>query len=431
MTSNHSPLYHYNEHYDRTAEAQKDVQNLVGTKISGIVRIGNGAYGTVFKGTENNCGDAVALKHLSNVSTTQNGISLAIMREIFLLKRLAHFDHENVMRLQDVMWGDNCMVMVFPFLEFDLSTYMEKHRPHGIGGRRIRELLKQMLLGLDFLHMHKVVHRDIKPQNILVSKDHKVKIADFGLSRIVTSTNVLTPVVVTVWYRGPEVLLEQEYDSKVDIWSIGCIMAEMYRLEPLFQIHGNSDANQLRAIFSFLGIPPEEKWPMRCPYRMSMLEGCGGGKPVDEVVPQIREDEEACELLRWMLQFDGRDRPTATQATKHAYFNLLNPFHIPLQLPSPCELPLVENQPSTARINSRCSTQYANRRLSFSNTSRPTSTIDHNVEGWQKNRVKPRIISPSMTLNCDESNHLSYLDNQKLGGNQHERSTSEASNISR
>lgn len=110
-----------------------------------------------------------------------------------------------------------------------------------------QRLSKELLNGIDFLHSHRIIHRDLKPSNLLISGQGQLKIADFGLAKTYDFEMRLTQVVVTLWYRGPEILLSQPYNSKVDIWSAGCIIAEMYAKRALFP--GTSDANQLGKIF--------------------------------------------------------------------------------------------------------------------------------------------------------------------------------------
>lgn len=122
-------------------------------------------------------------------------------------------------------------------------------------------MTKEILTGLSFLHSHRIVHRDIKPQNLLVSSEGQIKVADFGLAKTYDVQMKLTAVVVTLWYRPPEILLGQQYTSAVDIWSVACILAELYQLRPLFP--GTSEKNQLEKIFEMSGTPNE--WPDNAP----------------------------------------------------------------------------------------------------------------------------------------------------------------------
>lgn len=117
----------------------------------------------------------------------------------------------------------------------------------------------QILTGVDFLHSNRIVHRDLKPANILITNKGQIKLADFGLARIYQHAQLLTAVVVTLWYRSPEVLLQSSYASPVDIWSCGCIFSELYNRKPLFC--GKSENDQLCKIFDTIGAPHCSEWP--------------------------------------------------------------------------------------------------------------------------------------------------------------------------
>lgn len=119
---------------------------------------------------------------------------------------------------------------------------------------------EEILTGISFLHSHRIVHRDLKPQNLLVSSAGHIKVADFGLAKTYDYEMKLTSVVVTLWYRPPEILLNQKYTSAVDIWSVACVIAEMIQLAPLFG--GQSEKNQLEKILELTGTPDE--WPENC-----------------------------------------------------------------------------------------------------------------------------------------------------------------------
>ena len=116
---------------------------------------------------------------------------------------------------------------------------------------------------MDFLHTNRIVHRDLKPANILVTNEGRLKLADFGLARIYQQTQPLTAVVVTLWYRAPEVLLQSSYASPVDLWSVGCIFAELFTRRPLFC--GQSENDQLCKIFEIIGAPLKSEWPKELP----------------------------------------------------------------------------------------------------------------------------------------------------------------------
>ncbi|NXE58156.1 CDK4 kinase, partial [Casuarius casuarius] len=194
-----------------------------------VAEIGVGAYGTVYKARDLQSGKFVALKNV-RVQTTENGLPLSTVREVALLKRLEHFDHPNIVRLMDVCATartecETKVTLVFEHVDQDLKTYLDKAPAPGLPLDTIKDLMRQFLRGLDFLHSNCIVHRDLKPENILVTSNGQVKLADFGLARIYSCQMALTPVVVTLWYRAPEVLLQSTYATPVDMWSVGCIFA--------------------------------------------------------------------------------------------------------------------------------------------------------------------------------------------------------------
>uniref|UniRef100_A0A8C4QPI3 cyclin-dependent kinase n=1 Tax=Eptatretus burgeri TaxID=7764 RepID=A0A8C4QPI3_EPTBU len=254
-----------------------------------VAEIGVGAYGTVYKARDvQNGGRFVALKKV-RVHTSEDGMPMSTIREVALLRQLESFEHPNIVRLFDVYTTactdrETRLTLVFEFIDQDLSMFLEKVPPPGLPESRIRDMMQQFLNGLDFLHTHRVVHRDLKPQNILVTSGGQLKLADFGLARIYSFQMALTSVVVTLWYRAPEVLLQASYATPVDLWSVGCIFAEMFRRRPLFS--GNSDIDQLNKIFDLLGVPAEDDWPSDV--ALSHLSFVQRDKqPIETVVPEI------------------------------------------------------------------------------------------------------------------------------------------------
>ncbi|KAK1901148.1 Cyclin-dependent kinase 4 [Dissostichus eleginoides] len=275
-----------------------------------VAEIGGGAYGTVYKARDTESGQFVALKSV-RVQTDQNGLPISTVREVALLKRLEQFDHPNVVRLMDVCATQRSdqetkVTLVFEHVDQDLKTYLE---------RAPDDLMRQLMCGLAFLHSNRVMHRDLKPENILVTSQGQVKLADFGLARIYSCHMALTPVVVTLWYRPPEVLLQSSYATPVDIWSTGCIFAEMFRRKPLFC--GESEVDQLGKILQVIGLPSEDEWPtdvsLSRKHFPSLLP-----RPITDFVPEI--NELGAQLLLKMLTFDPLKRISALNALEDAYF---------------------------------------------------------------------------------------------------------------
>ncbi|XP_011161476.1 cyclin-dependent kinase 4 isoform X2 [Solenopsis invicta] len=298
--------------------------------------IGNGAYGTVYK-AKDRTGNAVALKKV-RIPLTEDGLPTSTLREIAVLKSLERYEHPHIVRLLDVCHGDYLHLpssdstrserldpgvtlwLVFEHLESDLASFIANYRnssPHsGISPYLVRKMSKEILNGVEFLHSHRIVHRDLKPQNLLVTRDRQIKIADFGLAKTYDFAMRLTSVVVTQWYRAPEVLLGCSYATPVDIWSVGCILAELCKLEPLFP--GTSEGDQLDRIFQVLGTPPRQAWPENVSLSWTAFPR-RQPKPLGAIIPDL--NEHGLDLVRSMLMFDPHSRITAAQAVRHRYFS--------------------------------------------------------------------------------------------------------------
>ena len=229
--------------------------------------VGKGAYGTVYVATRIPDGQQVAIKKFQADSENE-GISSCTIREIGILQRM---HHENIIECFEIFHDEvtQRICMVLELSETDLRKFIEINR--GFRGSsedqltpRIVDLSKQILRGLAHCHQAGVVHRDLKPENLLLFEGGTViKIADFGLSRMVSSDNPsrdLTNEVITLWYRPPEILLgTRRYSSAVDVWSIALTIAEMIKSEPIFR--GTSEIDQMFRIFNVLSTPSEETWP--------------------------------------------------------------------------------------------------------------------------------------------------------------------------
>jgi cyclin-dependent kinase 2 len=180
----------------------------------------------VYKATENVSGNVVALKRI-RLDSEADGVPSTAIREISLLKEL---DHLNIVKLLDIIHTENKLFLVFEFLNQDLKKYMELYvNKNGLPINLVKSYLFQMLQGIAYCHTHRILHRDLKPQNLLLSTDGLIKLADFGLARAFgVPIRSFTHEVVTLWYRAPEILLGcKYYSTEVDIWSIGGIFSEM------------------------------------------------------------------------------------------------------------------------------------------------------------------------------------------------------------
>lgn len=291
-----------------------------GLRYELLAEIGQGAYGKVYKAREvGGKQRLLAVKKLNiHPDSTDVGIPAFMIREVALLLKMKLFNHPNVVRLLDacaVPVGRNTdLTLVLEYIDQDLSTYLSKTPRSGLSLDRIKSVMRQLLQGLDFLHMNMVLHRDLKPENVLISSRGEVKIADFGLARIYTFNIALTPGVVTLWYRAPEVLLNSVYMSSVDVWSAGCIFAELFLLRPLFE--GYTEVQQLQKIFEVIGFPKEDDWPKDSP--VPYQAHWGPASPCTKLLTSLGPEES--DLLTQCLSFRPSTRPSAAKALAHPFF---------------------------------------------------------------------------------------------------------------
>jgi cyclin-dependent kinase len=186
----------------------------------------------------------------------------------------------------------------------------------------MKSFLYQLLTGVAYCHHHRVLHRDLKPPNLLINREGQLKLADFGLARAFgIPVRSYTHEVVTLWYRAPDVLLgSRNYSTPVDIWSVGCIFAEMANGRPL--VAGTSEEDQLDRIFRLLGTPTIADFPgivelpEYAPDRFPPYPPPRGG--LASLVPTL--DAQGVDLLNRMLQYDPARRVTAQAALDHPFF---------------------------------------------------------------------------------------------------------------
>ncbi|NXP46436.1 CDK3 kinase, partial [Heliornis fulica] len=281
-----------------------------------VEKIGEGTYGVVYKARNKSTGQLVALKKIRLDSETE-GIPSTAIREVSLLKELKH---PNIVRLLDVIHCQKKLYLVFEYLNQDLDKYMNATQTRALPSSLVKNYLFQILQGVDFCHTHRVIHRDLKPQNLLINKAGTIKLADFGLAKTFgIPLRTYTHEVVTLWYRAPEILLRcSYYTTGVDIWSIGCIFAEMVTGKVLFP--GDSEIDQLFHIFRTLGTPTEATWPgvTQLPdYKEDFPRWTQ--KNMKEVVPDL--DKDGRDLLVQLLLYNTRRRISARAALNHQYFS--------------------------------------------------------------------------------------------------------------
>ncbi|CUA78372.1 cyclin-dependent kinase 5 [Rhizoctonia solani] len=288
---------------------------------SKMEKVGEGTYGVVYKARDINTGRIVALKKI-RLEAEDEGVPSTAIREISLLKELKD---DNVVALLDIVHADSKLYLVFEFLDMDLKKYMEtvnsKNGNRGLDKQLIKKFTYQLLAGLRYCHGHRILHRDLKPQNLLIDNNENLKLADFGLARAFgIPLRTYTHEVVTLWYRSPEVLLgSRHYSTAIDMWSVGCIVAEMVMHgQPLFP--GDSEIDQIFKIFRLLGTPNEEVWP-----GVSQLPDYKETFPqwsAVELSQTVRGiDTQGLDLIARTLIYDTAHRISAKRALTHPYFN--------------------------------------------------------------------------------------------------------------
>jgi len=282
-------------------------------KYHKLEKIGEGTYGVVYK-AQDSSGEIVALKKI-RLEAEDEGIPSTAIREISLLKEL---QHPNIVRLCDVIHTDRRLTLVFEYLHQDLKKLLDEC-DGGLEPDTAKSFLYQLLRGVNYCHQHRVLHRDLKPQNLLINREGHLKLADFGLARAFgIPVRSYTHEVVTLWYRAPDVLMgSKKYSTPVDIWSVGCIFAEMVNGRPLFP--GTSDDDQLLKIFATLGTPSPESWPQIVELP-EFKEDFPQYEPQtwNYIVPNL--DPTGVDLLTRMLRYDPNQRISARVAMEHEYF---------------------------------------------------------------------------------------------------------------
>ena len=235
-------------------------------------------------------------------------------------------NHPNIVKLREVIREDDELFFVFEFMEgnlYELTKARDRHFPENT----IKNITYQIFQALGFMHKHGFFHRDIKPENMLVKGD-VVKLADFGLAREIRSKPPYTDYVSTRWYRAPEVLLRStNYNSPIDQWACGCMIAELYTMRPLFP--GSSEADEIYKICAILGTPTMRVWPegirlaSQMQYRFPQFPATQLGGVIANASP------EALTLIGDLLKYDPQQRPTCSQILQYPYFQSCNqtPMH--------------------------------------------------------------------------------------------------------
>ncbi|XP_046742554.1 serine/threonine-protein kinase ICK isoform X1 [Diprion similis] len=284
-------------------------------------QLGDGTYGSVVLGQRIDTGEKVAIKRMKRkYYSWEEAMNL---REVKSLKKLSH---ANVVKLKEVIRENDVLYFVFEYMKENLYQLMkdrEKLFPEPV----IRNMVYQVLQGLAFMHKHGFFHRDMKPENLLCMGPELIKIADFGLAREIRSRPPYTDYVSTRWYRAPEVLLHStNYNSPIDIWAVGCIMAELYTFRPLFP--GNSEIDEIFKICSVIGTPNKDDWPegYQLAAAMNFKFPNFSPTPLSKLIPNA--SQESVTLMEDMMRWNPIQRPTAQQSLRYRYFQVGGPRQV-------------------------------------------------------------------------------------------------------
>jgi cyclin-dependent kinase 8/11 len=340
---------------------QSKVRVIDRYKVIGF--ISSGTYGRVYKavGRHGQPGEFAIKKFKPDKEGEQiqyTGISQSAVREMALCSELSHI---NVIKLIEIILEDKCIFMVFEYAEHDLLQIVHHHTQptrHPIPPATVKSIMFQLLNGCQYLHANWVLHRDLKPANIMVTSAGEVRIGDLGLARLFSkplhSLFSGDKVVVTIWYRAPELLLgSRHYTPAIDLWALGCIFAELLSLRPIFKgEEAKMDSkktvpfqrNQMQKIVEIMGIPTKDKWPnlvsmpeynqlstLSPPSSHGKANAAGSkleswyyttiGAHASTSSPSTSLGAEGYKLLSGLLEYDPEKRLTAQQALQHSFFS--------------------------------------------------------------------------------------------------------------
>jgi len=277
--------------------------------------LGEGAFGVVKQYKCKSTNELVAIKKI-RLKQAKAGINLSAIRE---LKTLQELDHPHIIRIRDV-FVHNCNIhLVLDCMVTELDMIIKDKRTVELTAPHIKAFLQQILEGVQYIHQNWILHRDLKPGNILIDERKCLKITDFGLARHFGSPDRgMSHQAVTRWYRSPELLFgAKNYGGAVDMWSVGCIFAEMILRVPYLQ--GETDIDQLSTIFTALGTPTEEDWPEMKYLPDYFTIDCTAQPSLKKVFPDTPDD--TLGLLSSLMRFDPNKRLSANDALQHPYFS--------------------------------------------------------------------------------------------------------------
>ncbi|KAI9206201.1 kinase-like domain-containing protein [Polychytrium aggregatum] len=314
-----------------------DFSDIIGSAAASSIdryikdkKVGEGTFAVVYLGFEKSSKRKVAIKKIKVATGSHNGMDLSAIRELRCLQELKH---PNVIELIDVFSHKTNINLVLEYLDADLETLI-KNKSVVFSAADVKSWMLMTIRGVAHCHKSNILHRDLKPNNLLLASDGVLKLADFGLAREYADPDrAMSPQVVTRWYRSPELLLGAPYYcGAVDMWSVGCIFAELMIRNPY--VAAETDIGQLTKIFEARGTPTETDWP-----GVKELPGWALAEPKAPIPkPPLLSlfsaaGEDVLDLLESMLIYDPLKRITANDALAHRYFTNLPRPTAPERLP--------------------------------------------------------------------------------------------------
>lgn len=285
-------------------------QKLYNNKYLKISKIGGGSFGQVYLVKDKDTQKEYAMKkfYLDNLG---NG---GAVKQFEILSK---FNHENIHKVVDMFVSPNTnQYLVTPYYKNNLYDYVSKKLPEKV----IKQIILQVLKAANYLHSLKYIHRDIKPDNILISDEGKIILTDFDLCRLESKgkDDQLTRTAVTLYYRAPEIFFgDFYYTNKIDIWSIGCVFAELITGQTLFK--GSNELSTLSKIIDIIGCPTEENWPGVSELPNYLPFG-GGSFKLGDMLKEGGLSKEGIDIVTAMLSLDPKKRPTCEELLENEYF---------------------------------------------------------------------------------------------------------------
>lgn len=313
------------------------------TEFEKLNRIGEGTYGIVYRARDTKRNEIVAMKKM-RMEREKDGVPISGLREINILLNLSH---ENIVNLKDVVVGKSLesIFLVMEYCEQDLASLLDNMQSP-FSESQVKCIILQLCSGLNYLHRNFIVHRDLKVSNLLLTDKGCLKIADFGLARKYgLPVKPMTPKVVTLWYRAPELLLQSKIQTTaIDMWAAGCILGELLLHKPL--LPGRSEIHQIELIIDLLGTPNDSIWPgySELPVLENFTLKHQPYNNIKHIFPWLSSS--GIRLLNLLFMYDPKKRISAEDCLQSAYFK---------EPPLPCEPQLMPSFPQHRNLKRKAS----------------------------------------------------------------------------